>query len=402
MKQTLDEYIITGWGLARTTSGKGDMRLPYPFVPPSIDKDGMLRTLFYWDTYFTNVGLIADGHTEWARENVDNLIFALERFGCVPNYTRDDGDRYCSQPPLLCLMIKDVYAQTKDKKWLAIAVASLEKEYSFWMTKRITPIGLNQYGTNATSEKDLVEYYEYVSTRIKLEQDVSVEQKMQIASNFIAEAESGEDFTPRYQNHNALEYVQLDLNCHLYGVEDFLCEYFSDKDAKKAEFYNKSKEKRVELIEKYCFNPKKGVYCDYNFVTQSTNDIISVACFMPYFYGIARNSENILDVYNRLKTNGGVASCQDVGKYDYQWGYPFIWAPHQFFAYKALKNYGCFKQCEELRLNYMTLLSTVFDKTGALWERYDENGQAKDLEYPTQKMLGWTGGVYRYFSLQNN
>jgi hypothetical protein len=47
------------------------------------------------------------------------------------------------------------------------------------------------------------------------------------------------------------------------------------------------------------------------------------------------------------------------------------------------------------------LLSSAFDKTGALWERYDENGPAADLEYPTQKMLGWTAGTYRYFSLQN-
>ena len=49
----------------------------------------------------------------------------------------------------------------------------------------------------------------------------------------------------------------------------------------------------------------------------------------------------------------------------------------------------------------MNLLLTIFEKTGTLWERYDENGQAADLEYPTQTMLGWTAGTYRYFSMQN-
>ncbi len=29
-----------------------------------------------------------------------------------------------------------------------------------------------------------------------------------------------------------------------------------------------------------------------------------------------------------------------------------------------------------------------------------ENGEAKDLEYPTQQMLGWTAGVYTYLCLQ--
>ena len=110
---------------------------------------------------------------------------------------------------------------------------------------------------------------------------------------------------------------------------------------------------------------------------------------------------NLRLVYERLKTKGGVTSCQDIGTYEYQWGYPYIWAPYQYFAYEALVAYGLKDEAEELRNSYMRLLYSVFEKTGVLWERYDENGAAKDLEYPTQKMLGWTAGVYRYFSLLN-
>lgn len=393
----LDVFIKNGWAKARTNVCADGFPLPFPFVPPSISDEGMFRVLYYWDTYFTNIGLIADGHTDWARENVDDLIYSLEKFGCVPNYTRADGARYCSQPPLLCLMIKDIYAQTKDEKWLFSAVKSLQKEYEFWMTKRMTPIGLNQYGYNANDD-DLLEYFDYVSTRVELNQNLSKQEKIDIAKNFVAEAESGEDYTPRYQNHNALDYVQIDLNSHLYGVENFLFEYFNNRDKKLAEYYKERKEKRLVLIEKYCFNQKTGVYCDYNFVTKKQNDIISIACFMPYFYGFAKKDGNISLVYQALKTKGGVASCQDVGSYEYQWGYPFIWAPHQYFAYNSLIKYGYKEQGEELRLNYTKLLSCVYERTGTLWERYDENGEAKDLEYPTQEMLGWTAGVYRYFT----
>lgn len=396
MAQPLNEFIKNGWGRARTTASETDLPLPFPFIPPSITEDGMLRTLYYWDTYFTNVGLIADGYTDWAKENVDNLLFALDHFGCVPNYTRKDGADFCSQPPLLHLMVRDIYQQTKDEKWLERAVQGLENEYAFWMRERITELGLNQYGCNATDRKVLLGYYEYVSTRLELPQDISDAEKMRIAKNFVAEAESGEDYTPRYASHNALDYVQIDLNSHLYGLEKFLFEYFTGKDEQKAAYYRAQAERRVELIERYCFNENTGAYCDYDFVSGKKNEIVCCACFLPYYYGFARKGAGVAFVYETLKTKGGVAACQDTGDYVYQWGYPYIWAPYQYFAYKALIRYGYTSQAAELRERYMRLLSDTFDKTGTLWERYDENGNAADLEYPTQPMLGWTAGVYNY------
>ena len=397
----LDKFIVEGWARARSQNLlETDLPLPFPFIPPSITQEGIHRTLFYWDTYFTNVGLIADGHVDWARENVDNLLFALDWFGCVPNYTRRDGADYCSQPPLLSLMVKDVYNQTKDDEWLAKAVAGLEKEYEFWMTKRITEIGLNQYGCNATDSERLLYYYDYVSTRVELDQNVSNQEKIQIAKNFVAEAESGEDYTPRYSNHNALEYVQIDLNAHLYGLEEFLESYFKDKNQDKYLYYLAQKNRRKELIEKYCYNEETGVYCDYNFVKKQRNKITCAACFLPYFYNFARKDSSLETVYNTLKCKGGIVACQDTGDSEYQWGYPNVWSPHQFFAFVALKNYCLLDKAEELRVNYTNLLSTEFEKTGTLWERYDENGRAADLEYPTQPMLGWTAGTYRYFSIQ--
>ena len=150
---TLKRFIQEGWGKARKMPVGSDLDVPVAFVPPSIKGD--FRTLYYWDTYFTNLGLILDGHTNWAKDNVDDLMYALDYFGCVPNYTRKDGADFCSQPPLLSLMIQDIYKQTQDDVWLKKAIACLEKEYAFWMTERLTSIGLNQYGTNAKDEKKI-------------------------------------------------------------------------------------------------------------------------------------------------------------------------------------------------------------------------------------------------------
>lgn len=398
MSVNLDVYIKEGWAKARTKGKEEDLDMPFPYVPPNIG--GLFRTLFYWDTYFTNVGLRADGYTEWAKNNVDDLIFALNHFGCVPNYTRKNGADYCSQPPLLSLMVKDVYDWYGDDEWLSNAVCALEKEYDFWMTKRITPIGLNQYGTNA-NDKLLLEYFDYACSRVTLDTTLSDEEKKLVAKNLVAEAESGQDYTPRYERHNSLDYVQIDLNSHLYGLENFLCEYFRGKDEQKYEYYKTQKEKRVCLIEKYCFNEKTGVYCDYDFVSGKKNDITCSACFLPFFYGFAKDQSRLEKVYEILKCKGGIVACEDTGDTEFQWGYPYIWAPCQYFAYNALVKYECFDKAEELRSNYVNLLSSTFERTGALWERYVEDGEAKDLEYPNQQMLGWTAGVYRYFSLKN-
>ena len=131
--QSLNEFIKEAWGIARTDLTVDGFPLPYPFIPPSYSQDGIHRTLFYWDTYFTNIGLISDGHTDWAKENVENLLFSLRHFGCVPNYTRKDGADFCSQPPLLALMIRDIFQETGDEAWLKTAVEGLEMEYAFWM-----------------------------------------------------------------------------------------------------------------------------------------------------------------------------------------------------------------------------------------------------------------------------
>lgn len=190
---------------------------------------------------------------------------------------------------------------------MATLLQCLEKEYTFWMSKRITPVGLNQHGTNAKDERaKLINYYGLAMHRIGMDENAPEEEQIRIALNLLAELESGEDFTPRYENHNATEYVQIDLNSHLYGVERFLSDYYRGKDEKKSAYYQAQKERRLALIEKYCYNEKTGVYGDYNFVQNKQNNVVCAANFLPYFYGFARKGSRISAIYEKLKTKGGV------------------------------------------------------------------------------------------------
>lgn len=391
----LRKYIKEGWERAETTLSTPNFTPPCSFVPPCAE--GEFRVLYYWDTYFTNVGLIEDKRTDLARNNVNVLLYALDKFGCVPNCAQEGGATWASQPPLLFMMVRDLYNATGDKEQLEKGVAGLEKEYAFWQKNRSTPIGLNQYKGNTDHEQTLADYYDYVATRLDQPTDIPLSQKALRGKNFLAEGESGEDFTPRYGDHHALDFVQVDLNSHLYGLEDFLAEYFADNDIEKSKFYAQKRDTRKALMQKYCYDEESGLWFDYDFVNGKRSKMRCVACFLPYFHGIAENGRGLEILCERLLGKSGVYACEDVGKTGYQWGYPYIWAPYQYFAYKSLKRYGFEKQAEEVCVRYKNLLETCFDETGEIWERYDENGVAPSTEYTTQKMLGWTAGVYNYF-----
>lgn len=391
----LREYVKSSWEKALTELKTPTFSVPYAFVPPCVN--GEFRVLYYWDTYFTNVGLIADGKAQLAKDNVNTLLYALDLFGCVPNCVRENGADFASQPPLLGLMIQDIYKAIKDEAWLEKAALGLEKEYAFWMRERNTKIGLNQYGGNMKDPAGLAGYYDYVATRLHLSTDMAESEKAILGANFLAEGESGEDFTPRYERRNALDYVQIDLNAHLYGVEDFLSRYYQDKDETKSAYYAAQRQARLERIEKYCYDEKTGLYFDYDFVQNKRGKMVCAACFLPWFYGFGKSEKGLKKAFATLQNKGGIYACQDTGDHSYQWGYPNIWAPHQYFAYEGLKRGGLRTEALALADGYTRLLATEYKKTGCLWERYTPDGVAPSLEYTTQEMLGWTAGVYNHF-----
>lgn len=45
--------------------------LPYPYTTPCANEG--FTEMYYWDTYFTNAGLIASGNVGHAKNNADNV-----------------------------------------------------------------------------------------------------------------------------------------------------------------------------------------------------------------------------------------------------------------------------------------------------------------------------------------
>jgi len=79
---------------------------------------------------------------------VDNLLTMVDNYGFVP-YGNRDYYLNRSEPPFLSDMVVDLYKLNPDSVSVK-TLATLAKEYNFWMTKRYNTISkLNSYSTSS-------------------------------------------------------------------------------------------------------------------------------------------------------------------------------------------------------------------------------------------------------------
>ncbi len=130
--QNLRDHIDGLWPvLTRTAKSAGQydslLQLPKPYVVPG----GRFREIYYWDSYFTMLGLAESGHWDRVQDMVDNFASLLDRYGHIPNGNRS---YYLSrsQPPFFSLMV-DLLATHDGGKAYTRYLPQLQKEYDYWM-----------------------------------------------------------------------------------------------------------------------------------------------------------------------------------------------------------------------------------------------------------------------------
>ena len=393
------EYIRDSWKNAvRKKDCNRKFLMPYDYVPPCVDGD--LIDLYYWDTYFTNLGLYADDLDEYARGNIENLKFCLRKFGCVPNMCRGNGADYASQPPLLFWMIDDYYERTQDRAFLEDGYAALETEYGFWMRERISPNGLNQYGTNAKTTELIEGFLEYLANRLSLDvSSWSEEEKFEFCRHRNAEGESGEDHTHRFRGR-AYFVNPVDLNSYLYAFERTM-QKFAALLGREGQVWNERAKTRLALIKKYCFDEQTGMYFDYDYEQEERTGVYCAACYLPFVFGITDDRKAVERLNEKLVCEHGVLSCEELptNGETFQWGYPNAWAPHQYFAYLANERAGNSERARTIAEKWLDTLGAEFERSGKLFEKYDavKGGAATVNEYGLPEMLGWTAGVFNAF-----
>lgn len=403
--QELIDFINESWdGTLRVhTEDEGTLvGLPKPYTVPSIND--FFNELYYWDTYFTNIGLILSGKPDYAKNNTENIAYLIKRFGFMPNGNRT---YYLNrtQPPFFSLMVKDVFSRTGDLAWLSEMYEVAKTEYDFWMRERSTLNGLNRYYHNLTGPDDpaiqsvLDEFCPRIGEPLPEDKD----KRFELATVGRAMFESGWDCNSRF-GLRLTDYNWLDLNCLLYGMENDMVLFAEKLDrSEEAALWRERAEKRRGLLNKYCWNERLGAFCDYDFVNQKTSDFLSLASFYPLFVSLAtkEQAESTMKLLPKFECEFGLACCEDRDDLMHlQWDRPYGWACLHHIAITGMMKYAFLSDAKRIAEKYCALVEMNFKKNHNIWEKYNvvtgDVLQSKETKRKPITMMGWSAGVYLF------
>ena len=234
-----EEHIDALWGLLtrKPDEAAGSLiPLPYPYIVPG----GRFREIYYWDSYFTMLGLCVSKRLDLIENMIANFAHLIETIGYIPN-----GNRTYflgrSQPPFFSLMIKLLRREWRRERQrdkpdpLLHYLPALEKEYQFWMhgSQMVNPDQpaidrvvlmkdgsiLNRYwDENNTPRPEAFKEDVELSHQSKQAPEV-------LFRNLRAAAESGWDFSSRwfrdgksFGSIDTTNIVPVDLNCLLFHL----------------------------------------------------------------------------------------------------------------------------------------------------------------------------------------
>jgi len=394
---SIETYIRDNWerSIYQDAGGSGfqGVDLPFPYSSPCIKGEGKFYFFFYWDTYFTNLGLLRHGHLETAKYNIENMFWLIRRHGFMPNHV---GLDHRSQPPFLCRMVRDYLAASGDEAFFPDAADMLRWEYHFWMNARKSPTGLNRHGHHATREQCAKFYDGALVRRLGMPKEVSIEEKIRIGGHYLAEAETGWDFNPRFDGR-CDDFCEVLLNSLLAEYETFLCEADDQLGWGKRAFWESLATTRKERIDQYLWNEERGLFLDYDFVNERPSSVASISTFAPLFAGLASDEQaaRVRDNLPLLEYEHGITVTEPCdGCEQYQWAYPNMWPPLTYVALRGLERYGFHDDARRIAEKYVKTNVALFEKTGQLWEKFNAvTGEVAGGEYDAAAMLGWSAGV---------
>ncbi len=416
---TLAVHINNLWPyltIKKSTQQGTYLSLPKPFVVPG----GRFQELYYWDSYFTCLGLFANSQFESIEHILDNFTYLIDTFGFVPNGNRSYFLSR-SQPPFFALLV-DLFSKYKGDNVFEKYLPSLLKEYDFWMkgaenqdntniainrTVKVETTILNRYWDKLNTPRPESYKEDYELAKILKDKPELNTDPQYIYRNIRAAAESGWDFSSRWfademnmETIQTIDLLPVDLNCLLYFLEKTIAEAFLQKfDSVNAQIYLAKSEKRKAIIQELFW--EKDFFYDYNFKTKKLSVQKTLAACFPLFFEIATESQakKVAEIIEKdfLKNGGLVTTLNNTGQ---QWDWPNGWAPLQWIAYQGFMNYGFVELAEKIRLNWLDRVMDIYQKEGKLTEKYDVVNKEKLAtggEYPNQDGFGWTNGVTMKF-----
>lgn len=377
--------------------------LPAPYIVPG----GRFREVYYWDSYFTMLGLVESGEFGLIEDMLDNFAYLIRQVGHIPNGNRSYYITR-SQPPFFAQMV-GLLAQHEGDRIYDKYRDAIREEHAFWMKGSDltdtpvlhcvgTPSGImNRYFDTGTTPRQ-------ESYREDYRQVQTVGGGTKMYSDLRSGAESGWDFSSRWfddgttiETIETTDIIPVDLNALLYGMEEVLLRCFKE-DAAYVAALRSQMEVRQDFLNRYAWMAGEGVFADYNWVDKKPTNVKSLAMVYPLFFGMAtREQADGVAAYLQkhfLKPGGVVTTLNATGE---QWDAPNGWAPLQWMAVKGLERYGHHDLARTIAGRWVALNERVYANTGKFVEKYNVEDMSLDAgggEYPVQDGFGWSNGVY--------
>ncbi len=415
--QDVCSHIRALWSVLERGPDEADPRsLLLPLPHPYVVAGGRFDEVYYWDTYFTLLGLEEDGRRDLALGMVRNHASLIDRHGHVPNGNRS---YYLSrsQPPFLAAMVELIAARSRDRGAVyAEFLAALAREYSFWMAgadalapgqahRRVVRLGdgtlLNRHWDDRDTPREEA-HREDVETAKE-----SGRPPGEVYRDLRAAAESGWDFSSRWladgrtlSTIRTTELAPVDLNSAMFQLEVTLARAYdaAGKPERAAELRVRAELRRAAVRRRF-WDAGEGVFTDYLWRKEERSQAVTAATLSPLFFGLATRAQagRVAGVVRaRLLEPGGLATSTVAS--GQQWDAPNGWAPLQWIAVEGLRRYGQAELAETIARRWIGTVVTVYRRTGRLMEKYNVSNpllEAGGGEYPNQDGFGWTNGVLR-------
>jgi alpha,alpha-trehalase len=387
--------------------GSSLLPLPHRYVVPG----GRFREIYYWDSYFTMLGLEGAGRRDLVDDMLANFAHLIGTYGHIPNGNRT---YYLSrsQPPFFAAMVTRA-AERDGEAAYAKYLPQLLREHQFWMegADRLVPgtahrrvvrlrdgTLLNRYWDDRAAPRD-----EAWLEDIETARD-SGRPAAEVYRNLRATAESGWDFSSRWlaDGHTlstirTIEILPVDLNALLHETERAIARgYAATNDAANARRWELRAAHRAQAIRKLFWNERRHTFTDYLWREGKLLNEVTLASMYPLYFGVAdaqqaRQAASTLRL-TLLRPEGVVPTMLVTGQ---QWDAPNGWAPLEWLTIGGLRRYGENDLADAIAWRWRVENDEVFARTGKLTEKYDVTGndEARGGEYPNQDGFGWTNGV---------
>ncbi|WP_242538865.1 alpha,alpha-trehalase TreF [Trinickia acidisoli] len=386
--------------------------LPYDYVVPG----GRFSEMYYWDSYFTMLGLAQSGRHDLLRSMADNFSFLIDHYGHIPNGNRT---YYLSrsQPPVFALMV-DLFEAHGVKRAVRY-LPQLKREHAYWMegaeglasgdaarhVVRLPDGGLlNRYWDERETPRD-EGYLEDIAAAAH-----STRAPGEVYRDLRAGAESGWDFSSRWlADPNDLSTIRttsilpIDLNSLLYGLEVQIEKLARVQgDTATADSFRGHVDARRRAIDRYLWSETDGAFVDYDWQLGAQRNELSAALAVPLYMGLATREQahrSARALEARLLAPGGIRTTEQASPQ--QWDRSNGWAPLQWMATRGLIRYGEGALGRDIGHRWLATVAALYEREYKLVEKYalhvdvDATRGGGGGEYPLQDGFGWTNGVVR-------